>query len=335
MESESPTFVVVIGTSAGGFFALEELISQLNPATDAAYFVVMHLSNHGIGGFLVNQMQKYTSLFCTEVEEPTGIRRGTIYFAQPNKHLIIKNKIVMLGSGPEENRWRPSIDVLFRSGAAAFDGHTIGVILTGMMDDGTAGMFAIKRCGGTCVVQDPNEAEFPDMPLSVMKEIEVDYCVPLGQMGAVISEIIDTKNIVNTIIPQDIIKEVEIAEVGAATIDELEEMGNKSAFSCPDCGGVLFEMKNGQPTRYKCHTGHTYSVNDLLVKKNQTMEATLWVALRTLEERKKLLSQLAEKNIKRGFHRSGSDYSEKVEQLQTHVDNLRHILFATQKEEGY
>lgn len=335
MENETPKYVVVIGTSAGGFFALAELISQLNTEMDAAFFVVMHLSNHSVGGYLVNQMQKYTSLFCTEVEEKEAIKRSTIYFARPNKHLMLKGKHVLLGCGPQENRWRPSIDVLFRSAAAAFDGHTIGIILTGMLDDGTAGMSAIKRCGGTSVVQDPNEAEYPDMPLSVMKETEVDYCVPLAEMGSVISDIILTKDVVNTIIPPDIITEVSIAETGAAAIYEMEQIGERTVFSCPDCGGVLFELKEGQPTRYKCHTGHTYSVNNLLLKKNKSMEGTLWVALRTLEERKKLLSQLADKNIKRGFHHTASDFSEKIQQLEDHVNNLKQILFATQNEEGY
>lgn len=335
MENETPKFVVVIGTSAGGFFALAELISQLNAEMDAAFFVVMHLSNHGIGGYLVNQMQKYTSLFCTEVEEKVPIKKSTIYFAQPNKHLIIKDKNVILGSGPQENRWRPSIDVLFRSAAAAFDGHTIGIILTGMLDDGTAGMSTVKSCGGTSIVQDPNEAEYPDMPLSVMKETTVDYCVPLSQMGSVLTNIIATKEVVKTSIPPDIIKEVAIAEDGAAGIDELEKIGQQTVFSCPDCGGVLFEIKNGHPTRYKCHTGHTYSLNNLLLKKNKTMESALWVALRTLEERKKLLSQLVEKNIKKGLHRTATGYSEKINQLQGQVDNLKQILYSTQNEEGY
>ena len=330
---EKPKFMVVIGTSAGGFFALAELISQLTENMDAAFFVVMHLSHRGIGGYLVNQMQKYTSLFCTEAEDDTNIKKSTIYFARPNKHLLIKENKVQLGFGPEENRWRPSIDVLFRSGAAAYDGHTIGIILTGMLDDGTVGMSAIKRCGGSCIVQDPNEAEYPDMPLSVLKEIEVDHCLPLSQMGAVISNILINKKVVNTIIPADIIKEVELSEKGVGTIDEMKDLGENSVFSCPDCGGVLFEMKNDKITRYKCHTGHSYSVNDLLTEQSKNVEASLWVALSTLEERKKLLSQLAEKNIQRGFHRSASDYQVKINELQNHVDNLKQVLFATQKEE--
>lgn len=335
MENETPKFVVVIGTSAGGFFALAELISQLKAEMDAAFFVVMHLSNHGVRGYLVNQMQQYTELVCTEVEEATEIKRGTIYFAQPNKHLVIKEKKVIHGSGPRENRWRPSIDVLFRSAAAAFDGHTIGIILTGMLDDGTAGISAIKRCGGTSIVQDPNEAEYPDMALSVMKETKVDYCVPLAQIGSVVSDIILSKDVVNTLIPPDIIKEVSISEGGAASIEELEQIGESTVISCPDCGGVLFVMTNDRPTRYKCHTGHTYSLKNLLIKKNKNMEASLWVALRIVEERKHLLKQLADKNIKRGFHLTASDYSKKNEELEGHINNLKKILYATQNEEEY
>jgi two-component system chemotaxis response regulator CheB len=331
--NEKPKFVVVIGTSAGGFFALTELISQLTEEMNAAFFVVMHLSHRGIGGYLVSQMQKYTPLLCTEAEENVIIRKDTIYFAQPNKHLLIKENTIALGYGPEENRWRPSIDVLFRSAAAAFDGHTIGIILTGMLDDGTAGMSAIKRCGGTCIVQDPNEAEYPDMPLSVLKEIEVDYCVPLSQMGAIISAVNANKKIENTIIPADIVKEVELSEKGVGTIDEMKELGDNSVFTCPDCGGVLFELKNDAVTRYKCHTGHSYSVNDLLAKQFKNIESSMWVAMRGLEERKKLLTRLAEKNIQRGFHRTASDYQTKIDELQKHVDNLKQVLFATQRED--
>jgi two-component system chemotaxis response regulator CheB len=332
MENAKPKFIVVIGTSAGGFFALSELISQLSDEMDAAFFVVMHLSHHGIGGYLVSQMQKYTPLFCTEVEETQLIKRGTIYFSQPNKHLLIANDEVKLGYGPEENHWRPAIDVLFRSAAASFDGYAIGIILTGMLNDGTVGMSAIKRCGGSCIVQDPNEAEYPDMPLSVLKEIEVDYCVPVTQIGAMITTIIKNKKVVHTIIPADIIKEVELSEKGVGSIDEMKELGENSVFTCPDCGGVLFEMKNDSITRYKCHTGHSYSVNDLLAEQYKNIESSLWVALRSLEERRKLLSQLAEKNISRGFHRSASDYKEKIDELQGHVDNIKQVLFAAEKD---
>ena len=330
--NEEPKFIVVIGTSAGGFHALTEVISQLTEEMDAAFFVVMHLSRQGIGGYLVTQMQKYTNLTCREADENTEIKRGTIYFALPNKHLIIEDKRVKLGSGPQENRWRPSIDMLFRSGAVAFDGHTIGIVLTGMLDDGTIGMSAIKRCGGTCIVQDPNEAEYPDMPLSVLKQIDVDYCIPLSEMGSTISTILATKKIVNTDIPPDLVLEVNLSKNGVGTIDDMRELGNNTVFSCPDCGGVLFELEHDVPMRYKCHTGHSYTLKDYLAKQFKNIESSLWVALRSLEERRKLLAQLAEKNRQKGLHRSASDFEAKIEELKGHVDNLKQVLFATQEE---
>lgn len=331
MEERKPKFLVVIGTSAGGFFALAELISQLNEQMDAAFFVVMHVSNQ-TAGYLVNQMQKFTPLACIEAEDGAEIKKSTIYFAQPNKHLMIKNDQVKIGCGPRENHWRPAINVLFRSAAAAYDGRTIGIILTGMPDDGTSGMLAIKRCGGTCIVQDPNEAEFPDMPLSVLNEINVDYCIPLAQMGAIISDIISNKEIQNTIIPTDILTEVQMSEDGIGSINKMTALGKPSVFTCPDCGGVLFELANEGIIRFKCHTGHSYSVNELLLKQNKNLETSLWVALRSLEERKKLLSQLSEKNIARGFNRADTDYDEKIKELEMHVEQLKIVLSATQKE---
>lgn len=273
-------------------------------------------------------MQKYTSLFCVEVDEPVTITRGTIYFALPNKHLIIKNNKVKLGCGPQENRWRPSIDVLFRSAAVSCDGRTIGIVLTGLLDDGASGMEAIKICGGTCIVQDPNEAEYPDIPLSVLKEIEVDYCVPLSEMGAIVSNVINNKKVIKTIIPEYLVKEVKISEEGIGTIKEMTELGQSSSFSCPDCGGVLFELDKGSVTRYKCHIGHSYSINDLLGKPNKSLESTLWVALRIIEERKKLLTQLSERDISRGYSRAALNYSEKIAELDKHSDNLKTVLFA-------
>lgn len=332
MEETKPKFIVVIGTSAGGFFALAELISQLSEEMDAAFFVVMHLPNPSVGGYLLNQMQKYSSLFCTEVEEGTEIKKSTIYFARSNTHLLIKNEQVKVGCCPQENQWRPSIDLLFRSAAAAYDGRTIGIILSGMPDDGTAGMSAIKRCGGTCIVQDPNEAEYPDMPLSVLKEFDVDYCIPLSQMGAVISEVIDNKEIRNTIIPADIIKEVQMSEDGIGSINKMEELGNSSVFTCPECGAVLFELKGNTSTRFKCHIGHSYSVNQLLLAQHKKLESSLWEALRSLEERKNLLSQLAEKYIQKADDASASERRQKIDELQTYADNLKSVLFATQKE---
>src|SRR4028118_1382134 len=134
--------------------------------------------------------------------------------------MVVKKGKIILGDGPPENRWRPSIDILFRSAGAAYDSRTFGIILSGMLQDGTSGMSAIKRCGGTCIVQDPKQCEYPDMPQSVLDNVEVDYCVPLEQMGAILYE--KTRNGVNHhIIPEDVRMEAEIAEKAAVGIERV------------------------------------------------------------------------------------------------------------------
>src|SRR5665647_95453 len=177
---DEPKFVIIVGTSAGGLKALSEFAGQLKPGLDAAVFIVMHLSRTSISDFLMHRLQPLTDLKCEVATEGATIKKGHIYVAAPNLHLLVKKGKIILGYGPEENRWRPSIDVLFRSAAAAYSTRVIGVILTGLLDDGTTGMLAIKRSGGTCIVQNPNEAEFPDMPLSVLDNMEVNYCISLA-----------------------------------------------------------------------------------------------------------------------------------------------------------
>src|SRR5947209_670827 len=187
----SPRYIIVIGTSSGGIRALEELVAQLTPEIDAAVFIVHHLSRKGVGDFLGYRLKQYAKLPCKIAEDKEDIKKGVIYIAPADYHLILSEKEVLIGKGAPENGWRPSINNLFRSAAAAFGSRVIGIILTGMLDDGTAGMSNIKRSGGVCIVQDPNETDYPDMPLSVLSTIEVNYCVSVGKMGEVLKEIMN------------------------------------------------------------------------------------------------------------------------------------------------
>jgi two-component system chemotaxis response regulator CheB len=264
--------------------------------------------------------------------EDTAIEKGHVYIAAPNQHLLVKKNKIILGRGPEENRWRPSIDVLFRSAAAAYSTRVIGVILTGMLDDGTTGMSAIKRSGGTCIVQDPNEAEYPDMPLSVLNNMDVDHCISLSQMGETIFEITQT-NPEEKAAPPDVIIESEIAERVVVDYENVKQLGEKSIYACPDCGGGLWsiEAEKGKTNRYRCHIGHSYSENDLVVKQEEILESTLWTALRIMEERRNLLKKMEDDNSKKGLSKMAANYREKGEHIQFHVDKMKEILFATQK----
>ncbi|MEP6724346.1 MAG: chemotaxis protein CheB [Bacteroidota bacterium] len=327
-----PEFIVVAGTSAGGMNALSELVAQFTEDMDIAVFIVMHLSRTSISDFLVHRLQPHTPLHCEIAKEGATIKRGHIYVAAPNQHLLIKKNNILLGNGPEENRWRPSIDVLFRSAAAAYSSRVIGIVLTGSLDDGTTGMSAIKRSGGTCIVQDPNEAEYPDMPLSVLNNMEVDYCISLTQMGETIAAILQTSP-KEMAAPSDVIIESEISERVVVDYESVKQLGEKSVYACPDCGGGLWSIytQSEKTDRYRCHIGHSYSEKDLVIKQGEILESTLWTALRIMEERRNLLKKMEGDNAKKGLSKMAASYAAKGKDIQFHVDKMKEVLFATQK----
>jgi two-component system, chemotaxis family, protein-glutamate methylesterase/glutaminase len=318
--------MVVIGASAGGLDALAEMVGNLQQGLDMAYCIVLHLSRKGIGDFVVHRLSQVTNMQCSLASHGAPINVDNIYIARPNQHLLVKDNHFILGAGPEENRFRPSIDVLFRSAAVAYSSHAIGIIMSGMLDDGTSGMWAIKRSGGTCVVQDPNEAEFPDMPLSVINNMEADHVATLEEIGPLLTEIIKGKRGRKTAVPEDVIFESGIAERAAVSIEDVTKLGDVSEFSCPDCGGNLWTVKGDVIKRYRCHIGHAYSQRDLIIKQAETASATLWVALRMMEERKHMLKNMEVDYIKKGYKSLSTDQLEKQDSVQRHIDELKRIL---------
>jgi two-component system chemotaxis response regulator CheB len=228
--SKSPKFIVVIGASAGGLNALAEMAEHFQKGLDVAYCIVLHLSHKGIGDYVVHHLADVTNLHCTLAKDGIPIQKDHIYIACPNQHLLVKDNKLLLGSGPEENRFRPSIDVLFRSAAVEFNTHAIGIILSGMLNDGTSGLGSVKKCGGTCIVQDPNEAEYPDMPLSVINNMEVNHVVSLREIGPLISQTIEKKkNKKKRKVPADIIAESKIAETVAIGIDTISAIAKEKS----------------------------------------------------------------------------------------------------------
>lgn len=218
-SAKKPEYIITIGASAGGLNAMSELVSQLPEGINAAVFIVLHLSKVGLGDFLVNRLQKYTTYTCAVATDKETVQTDHIYIVPPDQHLLVKDDRIIIGQGPAENRWRPSIDVLFRSAAVCYGNRVTGIILTGYLNDGTSGMSAIRSCGGTCIVQYPNQAEYPDMPLSVLESMEVDYCVPLNKMGEAIKEIIAKKTEKKVTIQEDLLKEAKIAEKAVTHIE--------------------------------------------------------------------------------------------------------------------
>jgi two-component system chemotaxis response regulator CheB len=219
---------------------------------------------------------------------------GTIYVAPPDHHMLLESGVVRLTRGPKEHHARPAIDPLFRSAALDCGPRAVGVVLTGMLDDGSAGLRAIKDCGGIAVVQDPAEAHEPSMPKSAMAAVQVDHVVPLQRMARLLFELAQPRADLPAFeAPATLRREYAVA-VGDRTVENLKVIGEPSMFSCPDCGGVLFELHDKHPVRYRCHTGHAFSARSLAATQEQVTDAALWTSLRAMQEKESILRRLAE-----------------------------------------
>jgi two-component system, chemotaxis family, protein-glutamate methylesterase/glutaminase len=211
---------------------------------------------------------------------------GLIYVAAPDCHLLVEPDVVRVTKGPRENRFRPAIDPLFRSAAQVYGPAAIGVVLTGNLDDGTAGLWAVKQLGGTAIVQHPDDALFPAMPLSALRHVRVDYSVPVAGLAPLLVQLTSEvePESAEVRVPETLEVEVKIAKEENPLDAGLRQIAEPSVFACPECHGVLLQLKEGGPIRFRCHTGHAYSSESLVSGINEAIEEALWNAIRALEE---------------------------------------------------
>ncbi|HWS89919.1 MAG TPA: chemotaxis protein CheB [Pyrinomonadaceae bacterium] len=287
--------IVVVGTSAGGVEALRALVGGLPADFPGSVFVVMHTAPDS-PGVLAQILDRSGPLPAASATNRDRIRPGHIYVAPPDVHLLLEPGRMRLTRGPKENRFRPAIDPLFRSAAQVFGPRVVGVILTGGLDDGTSGLLAIKRLGGVAVVQDPNEAFMPSMPLSALARVEVDYTLPVAEMPPVLARLAST-----TVaeqggygVPEELEIEVKIAMEENARESGVAKLGTPSVFTCPECHGTLLQVKEDGRARFRCHTGHAFSADSLLSQLTESVEETLWSAIRSIDESAMLMRHMAE-----------------------------------------
>lgn len=330
-KSDKISKVVVIGTSAGGLSALKELIGQLDKDFPLPILIVRHISADATGNVVLDELNKFKTLKCKHAKSGNNLKAGYIYLAPSDQHLMIGDDLKLLVTkGAQENRYRPAIDPLFRSAAVAFGTGVIGILLTGYLDDGTAGMKAIKKCGGTCIVQDPADAQYPAMPKNALNNVEVDYCLPISEMGALLYKLAPQKLRKSKPVPNDVLIEAKIAERVLSDLDSVYEVGNQVPFNCPGCGGVLWKVKEDDNTRFRCHTGHAYTAASLLAEQTSKIEETMWTALRMFEERKNLLTEMS-----KGKQGVGSKSAlERAQMSQVHIDRIRAILMTDNRDSG-
>jgi len=276
---------------------LSALVQTLPADFPAPIFVVQHVGADS-QSILPQLLDRVSALAAKHAQDGEAFAAGTIYVAPPDHHLLLEEGRVLVKRGPKENRFRPSIDALFRSAAYGYGPRVIGVVLTGYLDDGTSGLWSLQRMGGVAVVQDPLDAESPAMPTNALGYVKADHIVPLAELGSLLVRLTLEPAPAKPRIRQQEIEllgiEFQIAKAHNAFALGIIEQGQLTSFTCPECHGALTQLIEGKLIRYRCHTGHAYTANALLGEVTQTVEAFLYQAMRGLEEVHMLLQTLGE-----------------------------------------
>ena len=335
--------IITIGTSAGGIQALQTLIGQLPQNFPAAILIVQHLSNEAASN-LVTVLGKVSQLPIEFAKDRQLIELGRIYLAPPDFHLIVQGEHLRVIRGPRENRMRPAIDPLFRTAALTYRSYATGVILTGMLDDGTSGLQAIESCGGMTIVQDPSDAAYSSMPKSAIANVKVDRIVPLKDIPDILIERVKQTPAIVSEVPADLLLEAPITKEAIAEPETMKQIGQPVAHSCPSCGGPLWQIGHGTKQkqsldlsdrlgkgsllRYRCHIGHAFTSRTLIEEQNEATEKALWIALRTLEERGRLLKNMSDRYAQRGASALAKTHEERAEEALEHSALIRDLIRA-------
>ncbi|HWH39450.1 MAG TPA: chemotaxis protein CheB [Usitatibacter sp.] len=312
--------VVVIGASAGGIDALRTIASGLPRDFPAAIFVVVHISPHS-PGILDSILERAGPLPSVTVRDEEPIRPGCIYVPFPDHHLVVEEGIARATRGPRENLFRPAVDPLFRSAAQAFGPRVIGVVLSGGLDDGSAGLFAVKDRGGVAIVQDPAEAAVASMPLNAMRYVQVDHTLRVARIAPLLAELVrQPVQEGGAPVPERMKLEVGIAKEDAPLEERVALLGEPSLYACPECHGVLTRLREGTNERYRCHTGHAYSQISLIADMEERIEESVWSGIRALQEKAMLLRHMA------GQDEAGrQELLERAAEAEADIERLRQI----------
>jgi two-component system chemotaxis response regulator CheB len=310
--------------------ALSELFSRLPRDVPASFFVVLHVPDRSTS-MLPDILSRRGALTAVHPRDGAPIEPGRVYVAPPGFHLLVKRGAVRLVRGPRENGARPAVDPLFRTAARTYGRRVVAVVLSGTLDDGTAGMQAVKARGGTAIVQDPHEALYAGMPRSAAEHVAVDGVLPLAEIATLLVRLASTaveEDKGGGDVPDDLKPEIDAVEMDPRLVHGDDHPGSPSGYTCPECHGSLWEIQEGELMRYRCRVGHAYSVETLLSEQSTAMEAALWTALRALEERASLSRGMAERMDRRGHSRLAVRYREEEAETQDRAELIRRVLLA-------
>ncbi|RZI78137.1 MAG: chemotaxis protein CheB [Variovorax sp.] len=284
--------LVVVGASVGGVAALTALAAALPADFAAPLMVVLHTGSHP--SLLPELLAERGRLPAAHAVDGERLEPGRIYVAPPDQHMLVQDGHVRLTRGPKEHHTRPSLDPLFLSAALRHGPAVIGAVLSGTLEDGTAGLQAIKACGGVAVVQDPDEAQAPGMPLSALRYVQVDHKLRLEGLAKMLTTLARIPPLpLPTVQPAGLIHEEKLADGEGDFVQHLQAIGRPAPFVCPDCKGGLWQLDGTAPIRYRCHTGHAFTLKTLQQAMTETLDQALWTAVRALQEQTVLLGMLS------------------------------------------
>lgn len=322
--------VIVVGASAGGVSALQTLVAGLPADFPAPVLVVLHIGNHR--SLLPELLSNAGPLPAAHARHGEPLQPGRIYIAPPDHHMLLLERSLQLTRGPKQHHARPAIDPLFRSAALARGPDVVGVVLTGMLDDGTAGLHAIKQAGGLAVVQDPDDAAEPSMPGSALRHVEVDHCVPLERMPGLLRSLAALPSPHRPLRPSAPVSHHHALLLGEGQpMDHLDALGTPSPFVCPDCHSNLWEVAGSRPPSYACHTGHVFTVRSLQHTLTLASDAALWNAVRALQERGLLLRHMARLQREAGDQADAERLGQLAEDIERQLHVLRELVEVQQE----
>ena len=315
--------IIVIGASAGGAEALRHLCAALPSDIPAAIFVVWHMPSHSFG-ILPQMLQPVSHLPVANALHDQSIMPGTITVAPPDYHLLLEGGRIRLTQGPRENRFRPAIDPMFRSAATCFGPRVIGVVLSGALDDGTSGLWAIKDRGGLAVAQDPTDALFPGMPTSAIRNVAIDHILQAHQMGELLDRLArEPVTLPTPEAPEPLTLEVESAAMMTTDDEDMSRLGEVSQFTCPECHGSLWRIIEGKIVRFRCRTGHAFSSTTLLDELTESIERSLWASVRGFEENASLLEHLGRHLREQGENGIADEYLSRAAEIKARARSVR------------
>jgi two-component system chemotaxis response regulator CheB len=321
-----PNRIIAIGASAGGVEALMTLASMLPADLPAAVLIVMHVPPNS-PSVMPTLLRRAGKLPAAHPSDGQRLVPGHIYVAPPDFHLLVHRGHVRLSVGPRENGHRPAVDPLFRTAARAYGARVVGVVLSGNLDDGTAGLQAIKSRGGVAVVQDPAEALYPGMPRSAMQHVAVDHVLPLLDMARLLTELAQAPvSEGEEPVTDELEHDIESVEMAPEPMDGVHRSGRVSALTCPECHGALWEIRDGEVIRYRCRTGHAFSAETLLDEQGKGLEAALWIALRALEEHAALIRRMTERARKNKHAQTVRKFEEQERTIEARAEVIRRLL---------